>query len=521
MSGIALCYARKSLVRTASDEVSPARQRAAIVKEAERHGWDAEVFEDAEGHRSGRTERRPGWIHLKSRLDDPLVKAVIVESLSRASRSIRDLFNFIHELDARGIAIISLKEQVDTTTAMGRAFFGVIAVLNQFESDVASDRMKMTIAFKKQSYGQHWGFTPFGCVRQGTEQMLAPSREGVWRLNEFIVVGESNASPFLVNVPAQWFGYADAVRRCCELYTTSDYGLVALAEKMNDLGFLFRDRYGMPRPFHTDDVRRIIDNIDLYRGPLPYKAGKDADPDATSDMPKPTLPSDLCDRVEAVHQTRHSNFGRGGGAPKRVYLIANLYCAECGAHLRGEFVHGDRYYRHSDQRKKKCSQPTYVRADKVERAVFVFLECFKAPEEMKKRIREKARRLAKQSATPEWTDARRKMASLDGMLERLKILFIQGEIDDAEYHQRKAKIEAQRQEFSYKLRSAPPDVKTLEDLLPKIDQIAAVIREGDPAQQRLSMTALFERVQVLNGEVSEITPRDWARPFFNGAAGNH
>jgi len=54
--GIALCYSRKSFVRTAADEVSPARQRAAIVAEAERHGWTAELFEDAEGHRSGRTE---------------------------------------------------------------------------------------------------------------------------------------------------------------------------------------------------------------------------------------------------------------------------------------------------------------------------------------------------------------------------------------------------------------------------------------------------------------------------------
>ena len=59
------------------------------------------------------------------------------------------------------------------------------------------------------------------------------------------------------------------------------------------------------------------------------------------------------------------------------------------------------------------------------------------------------------------------------------------------------------------------------NLLPKIDQIVPVIREGDPAQQRLSMTVLFERVEVLNGEVSKITPRNWARPFFNGAVSDH
>ncbi len=60
-------------------------------------------------------------------------------------------------------------------------------------------------------------------------------------------------------------------------------------------------------------------------------------------------------------------------------------------------------------------------------------------------------------------------------------MFVEGEISKAEYQRRKAKIEEQRQELSQKMRAAPPDVKTLEDLLPKIDQIAVVIRDGDPA----------------------------------------
>lgn len=101
------------------------------------------------------------------------------------------------------------------------------------------------------------------------------------------------------------------------------------------------------------------------------------------------------------------------------------------------------------------------------------------------------------------------------MIERLKTLFVEAEISKSEYHRRKSKIEEQRQELSRKMRTAPPDVKTLEDLLPKIDQIAAVIREGDPAQQRLSITALVGRVETPNIKVSKIEPREWALPFFN------
>jgi DNA invertase Pin-like site-specific DNA recombinase len=517
MTGIALCYVRKSSVRTVADEISPARQRAATVAEAERRGWTAELFADAEGHRSGRNENRPAWIQLKARLDDPLVKAVIVESLSRASRSIRDLFVFVGELEKRNIALISLKENIDTTTAMGRAFLGVIAVLNQFESDVASERMKMTIAFKRDTCQQHWGYTPFGCARQGSERKLVPSREGIWRINQGIIAGKVNAPPFADGASPRWFGYVDAVRACCELYTTTDRGLIELAARMNGLGYLYRDRNGVPRPFHTDDVRRMIDNVDFYAGHLPRRKAKDA-VTVMPDTHPPILPRELCERVAVVHQARHSRWGHGGGSPKRVYLLTTLYCGECGSHLKGEYSNGNRYYRHSDQTKKQCSQPTYVRAEKIEGAVFDCLVCFQAPEKMRERIREKARRLAKQAANPEWENARRKIAEGASRLERLKTLFVDGEVDKAEYRRRKTRIEEQQQEANRNLQGAPPDVKTLEDLLPRVDQIAWVIREGEPIHQRVALAALFERVEILNGAISKAIPREWTRPFFNGCA---
>jgi hypothetical protein len=308
----------------------------------------------------------------------------------------------------------------------------------------------------------------------------------------------------------------DAVRACFDLYTARDLGMIELAAQVNDLGYLYRDRYGVPRSFHTDDVRRMIDNVAFYAGHLPRRKAKDTPVSIMLDTHAPILPRELCERVAAVHQARHSRWGFGGGSPKHVYLLTNLYCGECETHLIGHFERGTRSYRHSDQRKKRCSQPKYIRADAVEGGVFGYLDCFQAPEEMKGRIREKARRLAKQAASPEWENARRRIAEGANKLERLKTLFVDGEIDKAEYQRRKTKIEEQQQEARQTLRAAPPDVKTLDDLLPKVDQIALVIREGDPAHQRVALTALFERVETLGGAVSKAIPREWARSFFNG-----
>jgi hypothetical protein len=77
-------------------------------------------------------------------------------------------------------------------------------------------------------------------------------------------------------------------------------------------------------------------------------------------------------------------------------------------------------------------------------------------------------------------------------------LLIEGEITKPEHAARKAKIEAYRSETERRLKAAPADVKTLEDLLPKIEWIAAVIRGGDPEQQRAVLTALLERVEAMN-----------------------
>ena len=87
----ALIYIRKSVVRTGADAVSPERQRARCLEEAERHGWIVEpgdIYTDSEGHMSGRTDNRADWQRLRHRLRrHDIIAAVIVESLSRTSQA--------------------------------------------------------------------------------------------------------------------------------------------------------------------------------------------------------------------------------------------------------------------------------------------------------------------------------------------------------------------------------------------------------------------------------------------------
>ncbi len=102
-------------------------------------GLRVEVFEDL--HRSGKNTQRPGLDRLRSRLHDPDVAAVAAWSISRLGRSVRDLYDMLEEMEKAGVAFVSAKESIDTSTAYGRAFLGVLAVLAQFERELTSERI--------------------------------------------------------------------------------------------------------------------------------------------------------------------------------------------------------------------------------------------------------------------------------------------------------------------------------------------------------------------------------------------
>lgn len=88
--------------------------------------------------------------------------------------------------------------------------------------------------------------------------------------------------------------------------------------------------------------------------------------------------------------------------------------------------------------------------------------------------------------------------------------------DAATYKRLKEEIEAQRRGAQEKLKQAPPDVRTLDDLLSKVDRIAEILREGTPSQKKALLNSLFERIEVRDRELTLLRVREWARPMFNG-----
>ena len=86
---------------------------------------------------------------------------LVVYSLSRLARSTQDTLSIADGINKAGADLVSLTERIDTTGAMGKMMFTLMAAFNQLERDVTSERTKAALQHKKAK-GEKYSTTPFG-----------------------------------------------------------------------------------------------------------------------------------------------------------------------------------------------------------------------------------------------------------------------------------------------------------------------------------------------------------------------
>lgn len=125
-------------------------------------GWKALASNYDDGGFSGGTTERPA---LKRLLDDIVAKRVriiVVYKVDRLTRSLADFAKLVELFDARGVSFVSVTQQFNTTSSMGRLTLNVLLSFAQFEREVTGERIRDKIAASKRKGMWMGGNTPIG-----------------------------------------------------------------------------------------------------------------------------------------------------------------------------------------------------------------------------------------------------------------------------------------------------------------------------------------------------------------------
>ena len=127
-------------VSTSNGQQSTAMQRLELEQYAQARGFDVvSVYED---HASGAKDSRPELNRLMADAHQRRFDGVLVWKLDRFGRSLRHLVNAIAELEALGVAFISLRDNLDLSTPSGRLMFQIIGAMAEFERSLIQERVR-------------------------------------------------------------------------------------------------------------------------------------------------------------------------------------------------------------------------------------------------------------------------------------------------------------------------------------------------------------------------------------------
>jgi len=259
----------------------------AFVLSQKREGWVASPTRYDDGGFSGGTLERPALQRLLADVEVGKVDVVVVYKVDRLTRSLSDFAKIVERFDARGIYFVSVTQQFNTTTSMGRLTLNVLLSFAQFEREVTGERIRDKIAASKKKGIWMGGRVPLGYDAADRKLLVNPQEAGtVRRIFE---------------------GYArlGSVRKLKEALDAA--GVVGKARKTRD-----------GRPFAPGALYKLLNNP-LYIGEIVHKGNR------YPGEHEAIIEKALWERVERLLESNRMAQKMGSGARNPSLLAGILY----------------------------------------------------------------------------------------------------------------------------------------------------------------------------------------------------
>jgi site-specific DNA recombinase len=134
----------------------------AFILSQREEGWKALPGHYDDGGYSGGTMERPALRRLLEDVEAKRVNVIVVYKVDRLTRSLADFAKIVETLDGHGVSFVSVTQQFNTTTSMGRLTLNVLLSFAQFEREVTGERIRDKIAASKRKGMWMGGPVPLG-----------------------------------------------------------------------------------------------------------------------------------------------------------------------------------------------------------------------------------------------------------------------------------------------------------------------------------------------------------------------
>jgi site-specific DNA recombinase len=121
-----------------------------FIASQQQEGWRALPSRYDDGGFSGGNLNRPALKRLLEDVEAKKVDTIVVYKVDRLTRSLADFSKIVEALDARGVSFVSVTQQFNTTSSMGRLTLNVLLSFAQFEREVTGERIRDKIAASKR-----------------------------------------------------------------------------------------------------------------------------------------------------------------------------------------------------------------------------------------------------------------------------------------------------------------------------------------------------------------------------------
>ncbi|NLY46733.1 MAG: recombinase family protein, partial [Tissierella sp.] len=210
----AAIYARKSKATDKGESIE--NQISRCISLCELRGWGYVVFEDYDI--SGATLDRPDFDDMMKRIHRGDFQYLVCYKLDRVSRSVSDFSNLINDLDSIGVGFISIKENFDLTTPMGRAMMMITAVFAQLERETIAERVRDNMIDRAKLGKWNGGPVPYGF---NTESDVINYNDRTKKVSKLVINKKET----------------DIVKEFYEWYLSPGGSVRSVVEKANELGY--------------------------------------------------------------------------------------------------------------------------------------------------------------------------------------------------------------------------------------------------------------------------------------------